>query len=146
MLNLLVALSIAKLYTHDITFSDICNFLVKRIIIFKIFSFFFFLSSEKSICVLPLLSDYYCYLWNGFFLWNSQGDYAVYSYINWWKLLIFTWKNNSMKNVSTKVNRFTLRFPYLGKFTLKTRTISRLSVQVDCLPYFCFFSKFPHQY
>ena len=37
-----------------------------------------------SICVLPLLSKYYCYLWN-IFWWNSQGDYAVNSYIHWWK-------------------------------------------------------------
>ena len=45
-------------------------------------------------------------LWNDFFLWNSQGDYALNSYINWWKLLISTCKNSSMKNISTKINHF----------------------------------------
>ena len=33
-----------------------------------------------SICVLPILSKYYCYFSNNFW-WNSQGDYAVKSYI-----------------------------------------------------------------
>ena len=46
------------------------------------------------------------FLWNDFFLWNSQGDYALNSYINWWILLISTCKNTSMKNISTKVNHF----------------------------------------
>ena len=71
--------------------------------------------SEKRID-LRFLWNYCCYLWNGFFMWNSQGDCAVNSYINWWKLLTFTWTNSSMKNVSAKVNILTLRFSYLESF------------------------------
>ena len=109
--NLLVILSITKL---DITFSDICNFLVTGIVICKMFFFvkwktrwFVFYLSCRTITVISKMV---------LFLWSSQGDYVMNSYINWWKLLIFTWINTSMKDVSTKVNLFALRCSYLERF------------------------------
>ena len=92
---------------------------------------------NASIYVLPLLSNYYCYLWNIFFLWNSQVDYSINSDINWWKLLTFTWTKTSMKNVSAKVTLINLRFSYLSKI----RTSFKPLIQVDYLLYFCFFLK-----
>lgn len=106
--KLLVVLSIIKLYTPDISFLDICKFLVTGILICEMLFFVKWKSQVFVFCVLPLLSNYYGYLLNDFFLWNNQGNYPVNSYINWWKLLTFTWMNTSIKNVSTKVNFFTL--------------------------------------
>ena len=105
--------------------------------------FLIHISQNTSICVLPLLSNYYRCLWNAFFsLWNSQGDYAINSYITCQKLLTFTFP--SMKNVSTKVNLFTRRSSYLARFSNKP---SKRLNHGYCLPYLCFlFSKFPQNF
>ena len=78
-------LILTKLYAHDILFLDICNLLVTARLICKIFC----QVKNALICASPLLSNKYSYLCNGFFLWNSQEDYAN-SCINWWKLLLLT--------------------------------------------------------
>ena len=112
--KLLAILSITKLYMHDITFSDICKFLVTGILICKML----FLVKWKThwfALYLPcqtitVFSEKF------FFLWNSQGDYKMNSNINWWKSLTLTWTNTSMKNFSNKVNFFTLRYFYLERF------------------------------
>ena len=65
--RLVVVLLITKFYTHDLTISDICNFLVlnsNSTFSFGILICNFFLFKVKNawICVLTLLSSYYCYL------------------------------------------------------------------------------------
>ena len=69
---------------------------------------------NASICVLPfkllLVSLKY------FFSMKQFGNYTINSYIDWWKLLTFSWRNTFMKNVSTKANLFILRFSYIKIF------------------------------
>ena len=104
--KLLVVLSITKLDTHGITFSDICNFLVTEILICKMLLF----CQVENICVFVFYLSCQTITVSSEMVFSSQGDYEINSYINWWKLLTFTWKKTSMKNVSAKVNLFNLRF------------------------------------
>ena len=111
--ELVVALRITKLHTHYITFSGIWNFLLRWTLICKILLFvkwkthrFVFYLSCRTITVISKIL---------LFLWNSQGDFAINSCINWWKSLAFTWTKTSMKNASTKANLFTHRFSWLER-------------------------------
>ena len=111
--ELLVILSITKLYTHGITVSDICSFLITRILICKML---FFVKWKKHRFVFYLFKLLLLSLQWLFFLWNSQGDYITNSYINWWKLLIFACTSTSIENVSTNETFFLLDFLNLKDF------------------------------
>ena len=73
--------------------SKILTFYITQLLIIYNFSVFSMVKKWKVcqiknvlICVIPLPSKYYCYLWN-IFWWKSQGDYAVNSYTHWWKII-----------------------------------------------------------
>ena len=123
---------------HGITFSDNFNFLVTGILIFKALSFFkwkthqflFYLSCQTFTVIFEMF----------FFLWNIQGDYAINSYVNWWKLLVLPGQTLLLWNILTKINLFIRGF--LSKHSLKIRTSSKLLIHLSCLLSFCFYSKF----
>ena len=94
---LLAVLLIFKLYMHDITVSDILNFLVPGILIWKML---FFLKWKRNRFVFYLTCRTIAVMFEMFFfcLWNSQGNYAIKICINRWKLITFTWTNTSIKS------------------------------------------------
>ena len=119
-----------------------------------------------SICVLPLLSKYYCYLWN-IFWWSSQGDYAVNSYIHWWKITNLCLDKYFHEEYFKKSKLFLtfffffsfLPYSYLLVYAFCLERFSKITWVYVCLPnlpfrlityrMFVFFSKelnFPYNY